>query len=90
VCNSYTVEKFSKFGCFRIILVLKNFSKDFHFFIKIVVFDVFIALLNFGDILCVKIFPIINVDVTRADKSRKNRCKRYEKSVQKNPHLLDL
>jgi hypothetical protein len=34
-----------------VILLLKNFLNDFHFVIKIVPFDVFIALPNFGDIV---------------------------------------
>lgn len=45
------VNKFSEFGFFIVVLLLKNSSKDFHFVIKIVTFNVFIALLNFGDII---------------------------------------
>jgi hypothetical protein len=35
-----------------VVLIFKGYSKSFHFFTKIVAFDVFIALLNFDDILC--------------------------------------
>jgi hypothetical protein len=46
------VKKFPGFGCLRVVLLLKSSSKGFHFASKIVVFDVFIALHNFGDIVC--------------------------------------
>jgi len=46
------VEKFSEFGCPGVVLLLKSSSKGFHFVTKILVFDVFIALHNLGNIVC--------------------------------------
>jgi hypothetical protein len=36
----------------KVVLPLNSFSKGFHFITKIVVFDFFIALINFGNFLC--------------------------------------
>jgi hypothetical protein len=44
------VEKFP--DCPRLILLLKRSLKVYYFVTKIVVFNLFIALLNFSDIVC--------------------------------------
>jgi hypothetical protein len=44
------VDKVLWVGYLRVILLLKSFSESFHVITKIVAFDLFIALFNFGEL----------------------------------------
>jgi hypothetical protein len=43
------MDLFLGFCCSGVVLLLKSFSKGFHFGTKIVVLDLFFAFVNFGD-----------------------------------------